>query len=88
MYTRNSVKSFKPCNQLTHDDLTAHPIWGFDLSLEGVVKGADESWVRPYEYRTIPETSDLLFAVHVVIGGQRFSFSGAITLPRNMARGG
>src|SRR5262249_3608575 len=41
---KDAPKQFKPCDKLTVQDLADFPLWGFDLSLEGV-SGADETWV-------------------------------------------
>ena len=52
---------FKPCDELTPEDFERHPVWGFDLAMEGHHEDADETWVRPYKYRAVPKRSDVLF---------------------------
>jgi len=71
-------EKFKPCERLTSQDLAEYPIWGFDLSLEGF-KGGDETWVRPYRYRAVPETSDVLFAAARIKPGAHKAHKGAVT---------
>jgi len=68
---------WKPCDKLTALDFETSPVWGFDLSREG--EGADETFVRPYSFSSVPETSDLLFVganLHPRAGASR---AGAVT---------
>ena len=76
---RDASKQFKPCDKLTVEDLAAFPIWGFDVSLEGSDPKADETWVRRYEFRSVPKTSDLLFAAAEIRPGTHEPQQGAIT---------
>jgi len=60
-YSRGMRTAWKPCDKLTASDFNASPVWGFDLASEGKPEGADETWVRPYSFSRVPDTSDLLF---------------------------
>jgi hypothetical protein len=70
---------FKPCDRLTPDDFEAYPLWGFDVSMEGSSEGADETWVRPFEYRSLPKASDVLFAAAKLKAGAHPPQDGALT---------
>jgi hypothetical protein len=72
------VGRLKPCDKLTPEDFEAYPIWGFDVSMEGTIEGADETWVRPYEHRTVPNSSDVLFAAAKLKAGSHPPQDGAL----------
>jgi hypothetical protein len=75
---KSAHPKFKPCDALTAEDFEAHSIWGFDVSREARVDGADETWVRPYDYRSVPRTSDVLFAAAQVKAGSNPPHQGAL----------
>jgi hypothetical protein len=53
-------KYWKPIHRLGLRDFEHRPVWGFDLNIEGE-DGADETWVRPYVFRVVPQKTDTLF---------------------------
>jgi hypothetical protein len=69
----------KPCSALTAEDFSSHPIWGFDLSQEGE-PGTDESWVRPFQFASVPACSDGLFVAANVKPGDHPPQHGAVSL--------
>ncbi len=48
-----TLKTRKPINELTVEDLHAFPIWEFATDEEGV-QGQDETWVRPVRSNQVP----------------------------------
>ncbi|HWQ90233.1 MAG TPA: hypothetical protein VN673_01085 [Clostridia bacterium] len=48
-----TLKTRKPVNELTVEDLQAFPIWEFATDEEGV-EGQDETWVRPVRRNQVP----------------------------------
>ena len=48
-----TLKTRKPVNELTVEDLHAFPIWEFATDEEGV-EGQDETWVRPVRRSQVP----------------------------------
>jgi len=80
------MTAWKPCDKLTASDFKTSPVWGFDLSREGQGEDADETWVRPYSFNSVPETTDLLFVgahLHPSDGESRL---GAVTVRFSNAR--
>jgi|SRR5882672_1098413 hypothetical protein len=71
--------TWKPCDKLTASDFEISPVWGFDLSREGVPEGADETWVRPYSLTCVPEVTDLLFVRADLEQADRGVVAGAVT---------
>lgn len=78
MAKRKGAPEFKPCDQLTVLDFRKHPLWGFDLDMEGG-DGADESWIRPYVFRSMPSSIDVLFAQATVRSGDGPVRAGAVS---------
>jgi hypothetical protein len=74
-----NIATSKPCDTLTTDDFEAYPIWGFDVSMEGTIEGADETWVRPYEHQSISEDSEVLFAAAKLKAGSHPAQDGALS---------
>ena len=48
-----TLKTRKPVNDLTVEDLLTFPIWEFTTDEEGV-EGQDETWVRPVRHSQVP----------------------------------
>jgi hypothetical protein len=48
-----TLRTRKPANRLTLDDLEAFPIWEYADDEEGI-EGQDETWVRPLRARLVP----------------------------------
>jgi hypothetical protein len=48
-----TLKTRKPVNELTVEDLLAFPIWEFAADEEGA-EGQDETWVRPVRHSQVP----------------------------------
>lgn len=57
----SKAKAFKACDALTPEDFERHPVWTFDVGLGERHPEADETWVRPAEFRRMPSTTDVLF---------------------------
>jgi len=72
--------TWKPCDKLTASDFELSPVWGFDLSREGMPEGADETWVRPYSFTREPEDTDLLFVQARLEQRDGGVLAGAITV--------
>jgi hypothetical protein len=68
----------KPCDTLSAEDFKAHALWGFDASMENI-EGADETWVRPFEFRSVPKSSDVLFTAAQVWAGSQPQRAGALS---------
>lgn len=50
---RPILKTRKPIDRLTAEDLEVFPIWEFASDEEGV-EGQDETWVRPVKFARVP----------------------------------
>jgi hypothetical protein len=73
-------REFKPCDELTPEDFQRHPIWGFDLQAAEEDDDADETWVRPYTFDQVPESTDDLFVAARLQGSDHAIFPGALVL--------
>jgi len=67
-----TLKTRKPVNELTVEDLHTFPIWEFATDEEGV-EGQDETWVRPIRRNQVPmgAYSQLVAADFSTAGGAK-----------------
>lgn len=64
-----TLKTRKPVNKLTPEDLVTFPIWEFASDEEGV-EGQDETWVRPVRRSQVPlEAYSQLVAADLTTAG-------------------
>jgi len=67
-----TLKTRKPVNELSVEDLLAFPIWEFATDEEDV-QGQDETWVRPVRHNQVPREaySQLVATDFTTAGGMR-----------------
>ena len=71
---------WKPCDKLTAADFDISPVWGFDLGREGEPEEADETWVKPYSFSSVPDATDLLFVQGRLEPRRGGVLAGAVTV--------